>query len=361
MTVPFVNLAPTNEPVMDGVLTDLSGIARRGDFTLGDAVARFEDAWAAYCGARFCVAVGSGTDALALGMSVALESIGFIEPDAFKARVAVPAMTFQATWEAVTLAQATIWPVDVNEDDYCIGDVPQQVDAVVPVHLYGKIAMLDTEPPLIFEDACQAHGAHMPNGWTPGRDTGAAYSFYPTKNLGAWGDAGAFVTDDSMLADGVRALCHHGQRSKDKHEYVGTTARMDTVQAAVLLRKLPYLDEWNTQRRNAAAFYTRELAGVDGLTLPPDAEGHVWHLYVIRTEYRDGLQAFLADRGIGTGVHYPTPPHLTPAYAHLGYGVGDFPVAERLAREGLSLPLWPGITEGEQTQVVEAVRGWFQR
>lgn len=352
MNVPFANLAPTNEPVMDSVLTDLSGIARRGDFTLGDAVSRFEEAWAAYCGARYCVALNSGTDALAFALRVV------------KARqVAVPAMTFQATWEAVTIAGATPVAVDVRESDYCIDAAkkPEHADVTVPVHLYGYPADVSAfEERGAIQDACQGHGIKRDRTRTRWGTT-AAYSFYPTKNLGAWGDAGALVTDNGFIADEVAWLRDHGQKAKGVHEFVGTTARMDTVQAAVLLRKLPFLDEWNTQRRNAARFYNEALSGVDGLTLPPDAEGHVWHLYVIRTEYRDGLQALLADRGVGTGVHYPTPPHLTSAYAHLGYGVGDFPVAEKLACEGLSLPLWPGITEGELMQVVEAVRGWFER
>jgi len=353
MAVPFVNLSPTNDPVRGLVIADIRRLAIEGDFTLGGKVAEFEEAWAAYCGARFCVAVGSGTDALALALRALRLPYG--------ARVAVPAMTFQATWEAVTLAGLGVLPIDVDEDGLLdSSNVPDDVRVVIPVHLYGRIAMLGTEPPSILEDACQAHGARI-GEWTPGRDSGAAYSFYPSKNLGAWGDAGALVTDDEALTDEVRALRHHGQRAKGAHASVGTTGRMDTLQAAVLLRKLPFLDEWNEQRREAAAFYNRELAGIDGLTLPPDALGHVWHLYVIRTANRDGLRDWLGERGIGTGVHYPYPPHLTLAYAHLGYGVGDFPVAERLAAEGLSLPMWAGITEDELAQVVEAVRGWFER
>jgi dTDP-4-amino-4,6-dideoxygalactose transaminase len=214
----------------------------------------------------------------------------------------------------------------------------------------------------IIEDACQAHGAQR-DGLRPG-DVGraAAFSFYPSKNLGAMGDAGALVTDDEELASRVSALRVHGETSKYHHEYVGYTARLDTVQAIVLSEKLPLLEGWNRQRRAAARFYGEALSGIDGLLLPTEPEGSesVWHLYVVRVSDPVRLAAFLADRGIHTGRHYPEPVHLSPAYRNLGYAPGDFPVAETLAREGLSLPLYPGITEAQLESVCQRIVDYFQ-
>jgi dTDP-4-amino-4,6-dideoxygalactose transaminase len=191
----------------------------------------------------------------------------------------------------------------------------------------------------------------------------AAFSFYPAKNLGAMGDAGAFVTDDDALAEHARALRVHGETRKYHHEYVGYTARLDTIQAIVLLEKLPLLEKWNRDRRTAAQLYTDALAELEhlGLRLPHEPAGSdsVWHLYVVRSSNPQQLATFLADRGIETGRHYPEPPHLAPAYRNLGFGSGDFPVAEALASEGLSLPLYPGISEAQLAHVCEAVRDYF--
>jgi len=213
----------------------------------------------------------------------------------------------------------------------------------------------------IIEDACQAHGALRDGLRSGGVGRAAAFSFYPTKNLGAMGDAGALVTDDDDLAEQTRALRLHGETRKYHHDYVGYTARMDTIQAIVLLEKLPLLEAANQQRRASAAFYDNALAGLGDLRLPLRASGseHVWHLYVVRTPDSQGLKQFLASRGIQTGRHYPEPPHLTPAYRNLGYAPGDFPVAETLAREGLSLPLYPGISESDLSRVCEAVHAYF--
>jgi dTDP-4-amino-4,6-dideoxygalactose transaminase len=240
---------------------------------------------------------------------------------------------------------------------------------LLPVHLYGRVADMAAIRALgeargltVLEDACQAHGANRDGirAGTAGR--AGAFSFYPGKNLGALGDAGALVTDDGELATAIRGLREHGQRSKYHHEAVGWTARLDTIQAAALLRKLPHLDNWNAQRRDAADLYDEGLAGVGDLVLPDTTDrGQVWHLYVVRTADPAGLAAHLGDRGIGTGRHYPEPPHLSGAYADLGLPAGSFPVAERMAREVLSLPLFPGITETQVGWVVDAVRSWFDR
>jgi dTDP-4-amino-4,6-dideoxygalactose transaminase len=213
----------------------------------------------------------------------------------------------------------------------------------------------------IIEDACQAHGASRDRLTAGQRGLAAAFSFYPAKNLGAMGDAGALVTDDDELASRARALRVHGETRKYHHEYVGYTARLDTIQAIVLEEKLPLLKEWNQQRRAGARFYSEHLAGIEGLRLPTTQAGSepVWHLYVVRVSDPDGLAGFLRERGIQTGRHYPEPVHLSPAYRDLGFARGDFPIAEALAREALSLPLYPGISERQLGLVCESVRDYF--
>jgi dTDP-4-amino-4,6-dideoxygalactose transaminase len=240
----------------------------------------------------------------------------------------------------------------------------------LPVHLYGQLADLrrltalaDRVEVALVEDACQAHGAERDGHRAGASASAGAFSFYPGKNLGAFGDAGALVTNDDRLATLVRALREHGQRRKYEHAFEGYTARLDTLQAVVLLKKLDRLDQWNEQRRDAAAFYGEALADVGDLRLPLVCSGSepVWHLYVVRTADPTGLASHLADLGIGTGRHYPQPPHLAPAYARLGYKPGAFPVAEALAREALSLPLFPGITEAQLDAVVTGVVSYFSR
>lgn len=363
MTVPFVNLAPQNEPLRERITHDIWVLVGRGDFTNGAAVAEFERAWADYCGAEYCVGVSSGLDALRLAL-LAID----LEPGR---EVVVPALTFQATWEAVTQAGLVPVPADVDDDGLLTQDavdaaVTRRTVAVLPVHLYGRTAAvrepLTSQYIPVVEDACQSHGATL-EGHVPGIAT--CFSFYPTKPLGAWGDAGAVVTDDPWLVDRARAFREHGQVLKGAHEFDGWTARLDTLQALVLLRKLPHLDGWNRQRRDAVRFYNETLEGFGDLRLPPDP-GHpddnhadACHVYAVRTANPDGLVARLAERGVGTGRHYPVPPHLSPAYAHLGHNAGEFPVAERIARETLSLPLWPGISEAQQVEVADAVKAWF--
>ncbi len=365
-TVPFLDFAPMHRPLEPALLDDIAQLLRSGAFTNGPAVAQFEEAFAAYCRVGHCVGVGSGLDALRLG----LLATG-IEPGA---EVVVPAATFVATLEAVTQAGGVPVVVDISEDDYCLDPaaaaaaVGPRTHALMPVHLYGQLAdmralrrVADGSGVAIIEDACQAHGATRVGERAGAAGVAAAFSFYPGKNLGAAGDAGALVTRDAEVAARVRALREHGQTAKYVHAYEGWTSRLDTIQAIVLLHKLPELETWNGQRRDAAAFYMDALSEVGDLRLPPVAPGSspVWHLYVVRTSDPDGLATWLHDRGIGAGRHYPDPVHLTDAYARLGHSAGDFPVAEALARECLSLPIFPGMTEQQLDAVSEAVRTFF--
>ncbi len=353
-------------PLAEPLLEDLRTLMESGAFSNGPQVAAFEDAFARYVGTEHCVGVSSGLDALRLAL-LALDPKPGDE-------VLVPAHTFAATFEAIVQAGAIPVPVDVSEADYqldvdaaasCIG--PRTI-AVMPVHLYGQMVDMVRLGELcrrhglaVIEDACQAHGAERDGVRAGSAGTAAAFSFYPTKNLGAMGDAGALTTDDAGVAASVRLLREHGQASKYEHARSGYTARLDTVQALVLLRKLPLLDAWNDERRRLAASYVEGLTGVGDLRMPPVPQGSrpVWHLFVVRTAALEELQAFLADRGIATGRHYPQPPHTSEAFADLGHPPGSFPVTEALAAELLSLPIYPGLGESQLNDVVAAVSAFF--
>jgi dTDP-4-amino-4,6-dideoxygalactose transaminase len=364
--VPFLDLAGMHRGLADAVLADVAELIESSAFINGPQVAQFEDAFGRYCGSQHCIGLASGLDALRLAL-VALD----LEPGG---EVLVPAMTFVATFEAVTQAGGVPVPADISEHDYGLdadaaaAAVTPRTFGIVPVHLFGQMADMTRLGELarscelvLLEDACQAHGA-VRDGLRAGVVGHAgAFSFYPGKNLGAMGDAGALVTDDAEVADRVRALREHGQRRKYEHDLIGWTARIDTIQAIVVLHKLKELDRWNDDRRRVAGYYEEALGGVGDLRLPATAQDaeHVWHLYVVRTADPGGLAGFLAERGIGAGRHYPQPPHLTAAYEQLGFRVGAFPVAEALAAECLSLPIFPGMSESQLERVVQSVREWF--
>ncbi len=364
--VPFLDLPAAHSGDRDAILADIAQLLDSCAFTNGPAVAEFEHAFAEYCGTRDSIGLASGLDALRLALLAA-----GLEPGD---EVVVPAMTFVATFEAVTQAGGTPVVVDVLEDDYCLDPaaaaaaVGERTRALLPVHLYGQVAdvqalgVLAAERSLfLLEDACQAHGAVRDGVRAGTAGAAAAFSFYPGKNLGAIGDAGGLVTDDATLADAVRALREHGQRRKYHHDVEGYTARLDTIQALVLLRKLPLLDGWNEGRRSVARAYTERLAGVGDLRLPPVAPGSepVWHLYVVRTADPEALAEHLRAKGIASGRHYPVPPHLTAAYRRLGHRDGEFPVAEAIAREGLSLPIFPSLSDEQVERVVRGVAEFF--
>jgi dTDP-3-amino-3,4,6-trideoxy-alpha-D-glucose transaminase len=364
--VPFVDLSASNELVRGNVLRRQSALIDRGAFVNGEVVAEFEQSFAGYCGREACVGLASGLDALRL----ALLALGVGQGDG----VLVPAMTFAATFEAVAQVGAIPIPVDVRGDDCGIDPdaaasaIDERTSALVPVHLYGQMAdmrslvrLADARQLLLVEDACQAHGAQRDGLRAGSASEAAAFSFYPAKNLGAWGDAGALVTDRPEVTARVRALREHGQVARYRSTYVGYTARLDAMQAVVLLEKLAHIDDWNLQRASAAASYSMALEGIGDVVLPQVVRGseHVWHLYTIRTQDPTALAAFLAERGISTGRHYPEPPHLSAAFEYLGRRRGEFPVAEAIARETLSLPLFPGITEAQLAAVVDGVRAYF--
>lgn len=360
--IPLVDLRAAHEEVAAEVRAGFERVIADTAFVGGKEVAAFEDEYAAFCSVRHCVGVGNGTDALEL----ALRAVG-AGPDT---EVVLPANTFIATAEAVARTGARPVLVDCDPDS-CLIDVQAALSAVgtrtkavVPVHLYGQLAAtkrlasaLDGSPVRVVEDAAQSQGA------TVGEI--AATSFYPGKNLGAYGDAGAVVTDDAEIAASVRAMGNHGGVAKYKHDVLGFNSRLDGLQAAVLRAKLPRLAAWNQARAAAAARYDELLSAFDQVARPVTLPGneHVWHLYVIRVESLDGdpelrdtLVGKLNADGIGAGVHYPVPVHLTPAFASLGYKAGDFPAAESAAARILSLPLHPHVTPDEQEQVVEALR-----
>jgi dTDP-4-amino-4,6-dideoxygalactose transaminase len=361
-SVPFVDLGRTHASLKVEILRELDDLMEAGAFVNGPAVERFEAQFALNTGAARCVGMSSGLDALRIGLIAAGLERG--------EEVIVPAMTFVATLEAVTQAGGVPVVVDIQESDFNLDPdaagaaVTGSTRFVLPVHLYGQLADLGRLGTLglpLIEDACQAPGAVRDGLRAGSGGLAAAFSFYPTKNLGAMGDAGALVTDDDALADMAVALREHGQRRKYEHEAQGYTARLDTFQAIVLLRKLPLLERWNEERRRIANRYFDALDAVGDLRLPPVPEGSepVWHLFVVRTADPDSLAAHLADRGVQSGRHYPAPVHLTEAYAYLAHPTGAFPVAESLGRECLSLPIFPGMHEDELDRVVDAVRSFF--
>lgn len=360
--VPFVDLAWQRDRVQHDVQAGFADVLERTAFVGGPDVAAFEQAFADYTRVRHCVGVGNGTDALELALRAAGTRIGD--------ECVLPANTFVATAEAVHRTGATPVLVDIAPATYlmdtkaAVAALSDRTAAVLPVHLYGQLDDLTTlreethrRGAILVEDAAQAHGAFRDGAHAGSFGHLAATSFYPGKNLGAYGDGGAILTNSDELAERVRLLRSHGERSRHCHDIVGFNSRLDPLQAVVLSAKLARLDEWNALRAQAARNYDDLLADL-GTVVTPDVgvPGHAWHLYVVRVPDRDEVLAGLHAQGIGAAVHYPVPIHRTPAFAHLGYPPGSFPEAELASREILSLPLFPGITEKQQILVVEALR-----
>jgi dTDP-4-amino-4,6-dideoxygalactose transaminase len=363
MKLPFLDLQPTYAASREAVDAALARVAGSGWFILGKELEAFESQWAGWCGTAHAVGLGNGLDALHLG----LRALGVGEGD----EVIVPANTYIATWLAVSQCGATPVPVEPDERTYNLdaqrieAAITPATRAILPVHLYGLPADMDAINAVarkhglkVLDDCAQAHGAR----WR-GRRVGqlahaSAWSFYPGKNLGAMGDGGGLTTDDAEVADRVRVLRNYGSRVKYHNEVKGLNSRLDEMQAAVLSAKLPQLEALTHERRRIAARLLDGLAGAP-LVLPhvPEGAEPAWHLFVIRHENRDRLQRDLAERGIGTLIHYPVPPHRQPAYAELGMPEGRFPITERIHREVLSLPLWPGMTDAQIDGLIAAVKG----
>ena len=362
MNIPFLDLKNSYLELKEDLDAAYQRVMQSGWYILGEEVKAFELEFATYCGAKYCIGVGNGLEALHL----ILRAYGIGEGD----EVIVPANTYIATWLAVSYAGAKPVPVEPVPSTFNIN--PDRIEAalsrhtrsIIPVHLYGQTADIDPIIEIarryglkVIEDAAQSHGACY-----KGRQVGilgdaAGFSFYPGKNLGAFGDAGAVVTDDNDLADRVRLLRNYGSRVKYSNDIKGFNSRLDPLQAAFLRVKLPHLAEWNNRRKAVAQKYINKLGAISSLLLPSVLEWvePVWHQFVIRHPQRDALQAHLNQAGIGTLIHYPLPPHLSEAYSEFGWHPGDFPITEELANTVLSLPIGPHLDTNSLETVIETI------
>lgn len=363
--VPFLDVGAATRELQIPTLAAIERVVRSGWYIRGDETAAFEAEFAAFTGAKHAVGVGNGLDAITL----ALRALGIGSGD----DVIVPSNTYIATWLAVVHAGAR--PVAVepivgqwNIDATRVADaITPRSRAIIPVHLYGQPADLtellevaEDHGLAVVEDAAQAHGARYKGRRVGAHGHAVAWSFYPGKNLGALGDGGAVTTDDAQVAERIRALANYGSSRKYVNDFLGANSRLDEIQSAVLRTKLPHLDAWNSRRTAIAKRYNDELADIPGLELPlvaPDRE-HVWHLYVVDHPSRDALQKHLAGQGIQTLIHYPIPPHMSGAFAPLGFTEGTFRIAERAAQTHLSLPMGPHLSQDDVTRVINAVRSF---
>lgn len=361
--VPLVDLSPQHVQIMPDLEPLLSTLFKEASFILGPQVEQFEQEFANFAEVRHCIGVANGTDALEL----ALRACGVTRDD----EVLIPANTFVAT--ALAAIRVGARPVLVDCDaEYLLMD-PDKVDesvgprtrAIIPVHLYGQAApverlshLIDDDRIALIEDAAQAQGAKRLDVAVGNMGVASATSFYPGKNLGAYGDGGAVLTNNSEIRDRVRRLRNYGGEQRYEHLELGFNSRLDSIQAVVLLAKLKHLHRWNEERRIAAARYDQLLAGIDGVHLPRTLPGnvHVWHLYTVRLPRRDTVLRRLREDGVGAAIHYPLPLHLQPSLQFLGYTRGAFPAAEAASGSLLSLPLYPGIRETQQERVAEALK-----
>jgi dTDP-4-amino-4,6-dideoxygalactose transaminase len=363
MKVPLVDLAAQHLSVREEIERGMALLFESSSYVLGPEVAAFEREFADFQSVLHCVGVANGTDAIELLLRA--HEIGRGD------EVVIPANTFIATALAVVRAGARPVLADCDAEHLLLDPsavssvLSPRTRAILPVHLYGQIAPMETLRQIasarglvVLEDAAQAQGARRNGGMAGSFGEGAATSFYPGKNLGAYGDAGAVLTNSEALARRIRALRNYGGEARDEHSVLGFNSRLDAIQAVVLRAKLRRLGRWNALRRAAAARYDALLAGVEQVVRPRTLSGneHVWHQYVVRVPARDAVWKQLRDAGIGAAVHYPRPIHLEGAMQHLGYRTGDFPVAERAASEILSLPMFPEITEEQQVRVVEMLK-----
>jgi dTDP-4-amino-4,6-dideoxygalactose transaminase len=367
MQIPFADLKANYISIKSEIDEAVLRTLESGWFILGREVQAFESEFAAYCGAKHCIGVGNGLEALHL----ILRGYGIGAGD----EVILPANTYIATALAVSYAGAKPVLVDANEETYNIdvtkieGAITSRTRAIMPVHLYGQpadmhpiCALAQTYSLKVVEDNAQAHGAMYKGKRTGGLGDVAGVSFYPSKNLGAYGDGGAVLTNDDELAERIRKIRNYGQRTRYYNDYKGFNSRLDEIQAAILRVKLKHLDSWTERRRAIASKYMEYLSGVPGLVLPKTLDGTwpVYHLFVIRHHKRDALQAHLEKNGVGTLIHYPLPLYLQEAYADLNIRQGTFPVTERLAKEVLSLPLYPEMPNDTVGQVSMYIKSFVE-
>jgi dTDP-4-amino-4,6-dideoxygalactose transaminase len=366
VNVPLVDLKAQYQPLEDDILHRIEEILEGMQLFLGPNVQALEEEFASFCEVEHAIGVSDGTTALQLALMACEVGSGD--------EVITTSHTFIATAEAIALTGARPVFVDIDPRTYTMdvaqieGSITPQTRAIIPVHLYGQPADMDPIMEVakrhglhVIEDACQAHGARYKSRRTGGLSHMAAYSFYFSKNLGAYGEGGMVTTNDSDMAHQVRILRDHGSPKRYYHEVIGLNGRLDEIQAAILRAKLPHLENWNAQRRAHAARYADLLADIEEVTTPdiaPYAE-HVFHLYVVRVAQRDDLRAYLRERNIGVGIHYPVPCHLQPAFQRLGYKSGDLPVTEKVVGEILSLPMYAELTAEQQAYVADAMREFY--
>ncbi len=341
-----------------------------GNFILGEKVENLEKEISKFIDVKYAIGVNSGTDALFLS----LKALGIGKGD----EVITTPFSFIATAEVIANCGAKPVFVDINSDTYNIDALKikraltKKTKAIIPVHLYGQMAEMEKITQIarkyklfVIEDAAQALGAKQKinNKWRMAGsfDNAGCFSFFPTKNLGAFGDAGMITTNDERLAEKLKMFRNHGSKKKYEHEFLGVSSRLDEIQAAIILAKLPYLNKWNANRRKIAAFYNKNLHNIKGLKIPTIAKNnyHIYHQYTIRVKHRNALKNYLEKEGVPTAIHYPLPLHLQPAFKYLGYKKGDFPKSERVAGEVLSLPIYPELKRVDQQKIVKAIKEFF--
>jgi dTDP-4-amino-4,6-dideoxygalactose transaminase len=364
-TIPFLNFKPMHEQIRSEMHQAFSDVYDSYWYIMGEKLQTFEASYAKYNQTKYCVGVSNGLDALIL----ALEALNIGKGD----EVIVPSNTYIASVIAITSVGATPVFVEPRMDTYNINpelieqNITKRTKAIMPVHLYGQACEMDYIMKLakaydlyVVEDNAQAHGSSYNGKLTGSFGHANGVSFYPGKNLGALGDAGAVTTNKEEIAEKIKALRNYGSHKKYHNDYVGLNRRLDELQAALLSVKLQYLNDWTQERKEIARTYNESLVG-SNLILPQLASNadHVYHLYVVRTSKREELQEHLNNKGVGTLIHYPIPPHLQKAYKYLGYRKGDFPIAEEIAKTTISLPLWPGMLKSDMKDLCKIVNGFF--
>ncbi len=364
MNIPFVSLEPMHKEIESDVLSKFKEVYNKSWFINGEEVEKFEEEFAEYCDVKYCIGCGNGLDALYL----ILKAYDIGNED----EVIIPSNTFIATALAVTYAGAKSIFVEPDLDTFNLDinlierSITSKTKAIIPVHLYGQPVDMDTINAIaqrydlkVIEDAAQSHGALYKGKKTGSLGDVAGFSFYPGKNLGALGDGGAITTNDSKLADRLRALGNYGSNRKYHHDFKGVNSRLDEIQAAILRIKLKYLEKWNEDRRRVAKSYLNNITNND-VILPSKDENsnHSWHLFVVKSEYRDKLKQYLQENNINTQIHYPIPIHLQNGYKDFGFVEGDFPISEKLSYEVLSLPIWYGMSDEHIKYVIDIINKW---